>query len=374
MANGHTAGWSLRLIKSVVALAALMIALSSCGGGGELLLGYYLYQNLIDKGGNTRIWHGVVTDTNSVPVEGYLVEITANRPDPAADERRTTTTDAEGEYRIIMPYYEIATYEMTVKHDGVLVFSDEVGPVFNVDQHRDIQVAPINTVTLSGTVTDADAAPLAQVFVTVAKPLSAGTTPDTLLTDGEGKLKYLMTNTTGVYMFENVFGAPLLVAAFSPELGFGYYFIEEPSSMNSGGTVVMPGTGSVEVSVRVLDGAGTPVANDILPVDSRFVMTLAPAHNLASQLGTAIAAEGLFSSITTEEVIALHPTAAELTISSTGPDGQGDNTAAVAPGLYAITIETATGGAFLGVLVGGEERLLTDIESGEVIEVKIPLD
>lgn len=144
--------------------------------------------------------------------------------------------------------------------------------------------------------------------------------------------------------------------------------------MNSGGTVVMPGTGSVEVTIRVLDGAGTPVANDILPVDSRFVMTFAPAYNLASQLGTAIAAEGLFSGVTAEEVIALHPTAAELTVSSTGPDGLGDNTVTVAPGLYAITIETATGGAFLGVLVGGEERLITDAENGEVIEVKIPLD
>jgi len=171
-----------------------------------------------------------------------------------------------------------------------------------------------------------------------------------------------------------VFGAPLLVAAFHPDLGFGYYFIEEPSSMNSGGTVVMPGTGSVKVSVRVLDGAGNPVASDILPVDSRFAMTLTPAYNLASQLGTAIAAEGLFGNITAEEVIALHPTAAELTVSSTGPDGQGDNTATLAPGLYAITIETATGGAFLGVLVGGESRLLTDTENGEVIEVKIPLD
>jgi protocatechuate 3,4-dioxygenase beta subunit len=358
----------------VVALAALVIALSSCGGGGELLLGYYLYKNVIDKGGNSRIWHGVVTNTNSVPVEGYLVEITANRPDPAADERRTDTTDTAGEYRIIMPYYEIATYEISVKHDGVLVFSDEVGPVFDVDQHRDIQVAPIATVTLSGTATDTASDPLAQVFVTVAKPQAAGTTPDTLLTDGEGKLKYLMTNTTGVYMFENVFGAPLLVAAFHPDLGFGYYFIEEPSSMNSGGTVVMPGTGSVKVSVRVLDGAGNPVASDILPVDSRFAMTLTPAYNLASQLGTAIAAEGLFGNITAEEVIALHPTAAELTVSSTGPDGQGDNTATLAPGLYAITIETATGGAFLGVLVGGESRLLTDTENGEVIEVKIPLD
>jgi len=374
MAIGRKTGWSCRLVKSVVALAALVLALSSCGGGGELLLGYYLYKNVIDKGGNTRIWHGVVTDTNGVPVEGYLVEITANRPDPAADERRTGTTNAEGEYRIIMPYYEIASYEISVKHEGVLVYHDEVGPVFNVDQHRDIQVAPINTVTLSGTVTDAAGDPLAQVFVTVAKPLSAGTTPDTLLTDGEGKLNYQMTNSTGVYLFENVFGAPLLVAAFNPGFGFGYYFIEEPTTANSGGTVVLPGTGSVEVSIRVLDGAGNPVANDILPVDSRFELTLAPAYNLASQMGTAVSDAGLFSNITAEEVIALHPTVAQATVSSTGADGVADGSLTVVPGLYALTIEAATGESFLGVLVGDEVRLLADTESGEIIEVKIPLD
>ena len=283
----------LNLIRLVALLAAAAVALSSCSGGGEILLGYYLYKELIDKGGSSRIWHGTVTDTNGQALAGYTVEITANRPDPAGDIRRSTQTDDDGKYEIVMPWYEIATYEIRVSHDNVTVYHEDVGLVFNQDQLRDIQVSPIALVTVSGTVTDCASEPLPQVFVAVAKPASIGTEPDTLVTRQEGGVSYQLTNSTGVYYFEDIFGEPLLVTAFHPQHGFGYYYIEAPSPINSGGTVTMPGAERIEVRVRVLDSTGQPLESAVLPVDYRFTLRLEPAYDLSSQIALAVAEEGL---------------------------------------------------------------------------------
>src|SRR4030042_2154410 len=101
---------------SLVAVAGLVI-LSSCGGGGgEFLLGYYLYRELVGNSSQTRIWSGTVNDTASQPLAGSAVEIIADRPDPAGDERRRAETNSDGEYRIIMPWYELAVYRITVKN------------------------------------------------------------------------------------------------------------------------------------------------------------------------------------------------------------------------------------------------------------------
>jgi protocatechuate 3,4-dioxygenase beta subunit len=361
--------WARILAVSAVAV----VTLSACGGGGEILLGYYLYKEFVDKGGNSRIWHGKVSDTNGQPLPGYLVEITANRPDPAGDVRRSDETNENGEYEIVMPWYELATYEISVLHDNITVYHDNIGIVFNQDQPRDIQVSPVATVTVSGTVTDSDSELLPQVFVTVAKPASIGTEPDTLITLAEGGANYQLTNSTGVYYFENIFGEPLLVGAFHPSYGFGYFYIEEPSPINSGGTVTMPGAGQVEIRVRVLDSTGEPLENAILPVDYRFTLKLAPAYDLSSQIALAVADAGLFSNITAEEVIALHPAGSSLQVSSTDAEGFADTTLEAAAGLYRLTLEDTQGGAFVGVLVGLETRVLHDAIDGEIVEVRVPL-
>ncbi|MCD6282292.1 hypothetical protein J7J84_01620 [bacterium] len=363
----------LNWARLLAILAVAVVALSACGGGGEILLGYYLYKQFIDEGGNSRIWHGTVSDTNGQALPGYLVEVTANRPDPAGDVRRSDETDDNGEYEIVMPWYEVASYELAVMHDGITVYHDEIGLVFNQDQARDIQVSPVATVTVSGTVTDSDSELLPQVFVTVAKPASIGTEPDTLITLTEGGANYQLTNSTGVYYFEDIFGEPLLVAAFHPSHGFGYFYIEEPSPINSGGTVIMPGTGQVELRVRVLDSAGEPLENTILPVDYRFTLRLVPAYDLSSQIALAVADAGLFGNITAEEVIALHPVSGSLQVSSTGAEGFANTTFEATAGLYRLTLEDAQGGTFVGVLVGLETRLLHDAEGGEIVEVRVPL-
>lgn len=363
----------LNWARILAILAVATVTLSACGGGGEILLGYYLYKQFIDEGGNSRIWHGTVSDTNGQALPGYLVEVTANRPDPAGDERRSTETDDNGEYSIVMPWYEVASYEITVMHEGITVYHDEIGPVFNHDQARDIQVSPVATVTISGTVTDSNSDPLPQVFVAVAKPASIGTEPDTLVAQAEGGANYQLTNSTGVYYFEDIFGEPLLVAAFHPSHGFGYFYIEEPSPINSGGTVIMPGAGQVEIRVRVLDSTGEPLENTILPVDYRFTLRLAPAYDLSSQIALAVADAGLFSNITAEEVIALHPVSGSLQVSSTGAEGFADTAFEVTAGLYRLTLEDTQGGTFVGVLVGLETRVLHDAASGEIVEVRVPL-
>jgi|GEM_PF-1492335 len=358
-------------ILAVSAVAAVI--LSACSGGGEILLGYYLYKEFVDKGGNTRIWHGVLSDTSGQPLAGYIVEVFADRPDPAGDVRRSDETNDLGEYEVIMPWYELATYEIKVLHDNVTVYNDNIGIVFNQDQPRDIQISPVATVTVSGTVTDSDSELLPQVFVTVAKPASIGTEPDTLITLPEGGANYQLTNSTGVYYFENIFGEPLLVGAFHPSHGFGYYYIEEPSPINSGGTVIMPGAGQVEIRVRVLGSTGEPLENAILPVDYRFTLRLAPAYDLSSQIAVAVADEGLFSNITAEEVIALHPASSSLQVSSTGAEGYADTALEAAAGLYRLTLEDTQGGTFAGVLVGLETRVLHDAANGEIVEVRVPL-
>ncbi len=363
----------LNLIRLVALLAAAAVALSSCSGGGEILLGYYLYKELIDKGGSSRIWHGTVTDNNGQALAGYTVEITANRPDPAGDIRRSVQTDDDGKYEIVMPWYEIATYEIRVSHDNVTVYHEDVGLVFNQDQLRDIQVSPIALVTVSGTVTDCASEPLPQVFVAVAKPASIGTEPDTLVTRQEGGVSYQLTNSTGVYYFEDIFGEPLLVTAFHPQHGFGYYYIEAPSPINSGGTVTMPGAERIEVRVRVLDSTGQPLESAVLPVDYRFTLRLEPAYDLSSQIALAVAEEGLFSNVTAEEVIALHPVSGSVQVASTGAEAFADNSLEVAAGMYRLSLEDAQGGTFAGVLVGLETRVLNDAVNGEIIEVRVPL-
>ena len=163
------------------------------------------------------------------------------------------------------------------------------------------------------------------------------------------------------------------MGAFHPLHGFGYFYIEEPSPINSGGTVTMPGAEQVEISVRVLDSTGEPLENAILPVDYRFTLKLVPAYDLSSQIALAVADAGLFSNITAEEVIALHPASSSLQISSTGTEGFADAAFQVTAGLYRLTLEDTQGGAFVGVLVGLETRVLHDATDGEIIEVRVPL-
>jgi len=365
-----------KLISVGVVLAGLLgahVVCPSCGGGGEFLLGYYLYRELMQGGTQTRIWQGTVRDTAGAALAGYQVEIMADRPDPAADEKRYAETDSEGKYRIIMPWYELAVYEITVRHQNMVVYHEKVGPVFNQDQHREIEVSPVATVTVSGTVVDAEAEPLAQVFVAVARPATAGTEPDTFATTAEGELNYQLTNNTGVYYFADIFGEPLLVAAFHPSHGFGYYYLQAPSPINSGGTIEMPGAGEVAVSIRLLNSAGEPLGSAVLPVDYRFVLRATPAYDLSSLIGSAVSGAGLFSNITAEEVIALHPVEQTVEVQSSNADSLAEHTLRLRAGLYRLSLEDLAGGTYVGVLIGQSTRLLDDTGAGELVEVRIPL-
>ncbi len=361
-------------IALVLAAMAVALSLSACGGGGELLLGYYLYQQLLNNGSSSQkmIWSGVVTDGTNKPLKGYTVEILANRPDPASDERKSAVTNDTGQYSVAIMWYQVAAYEISVYYQNTTVYHDNIGPVFYQNQTRDIQVPTVSTVAVSGTVVDGAGAASSQAFVCVARPQSLGDTPDTLVKNAEGKTAYMLTNNTGVYLIENVFGSPLLVAGFSPSLGFGYYYIDAPSSVNAGGTVTLPGKTPIPVRVRVLNTASEPLANTILPVDFRFKIKLTPTYNLSTQVATAVRDASLFSGITSEEIIAMHPVAGEANVASTSADGIADITLNLVPGAYKLELASSPGGVFPGVLVGSFQRLLKDA-AGEIIEVRIPL-
>ena len=361
-------------IALVLAAMAVALSLSACGGGGELLLGYYLYQQLLNNGGSSQkmIWSGVVTDGTNQPLEGYTVEILANRPDPASDERKTAVTNANGEYQIAILWFQVAEYEIAVYYQNTRVFHDNIGPVFYQNQTRDIQVTSVSVVAVSGTAVDGTGAPAPEAFICVAKPDVVGETPDILVDNADGDPAYMLTNNTGVYLIEDVFGSPLLVAGFNPDLGFGYYYIDSPSAVNSGGTIVLPGKTPMPIRVRVLNTASEPLSDAILPVDFRFKVKFTPAYNLSAQVASAVHDYTLFGGITAEEIIAMHPVEGNTEVSSTGDDGIADSTLNLIPGVYKVELEAISGGAFSGVLVGNSERLLKTA-AGEVIEVRIPL-
>jgi hypothetical protein len=366
-----------RIYKSaLVAVAAMFTALvlSSCGGGaGELLLGYYLYNQFINTGSSQKmVWSGTVTDGSGNALKGYTVEVQVKRPAPAADELRTGVTKDDGTYAIAVPYYQVAEYEIAVTFENITVYHDNLGPVLFQNQTYNLTVTSVAMATVSGTVEGLDGVPLAQAWVSVAKPMTVGGTPDTLIEKAEGGTASMMTNNTGVFYFENVFGSPLLSVAFNPDYGFGYYFIENPGAGSAGGTVVLPGVEPFTLHVRVLGNDSAPLVNTILPVDFRFKLKVTPAFNLSTQVADAVTEATLFGGITKAEIIALHPTAEDNDVASTGADGIADVTIQLVPGLYNIEVTALDGSAFSGVLVGQEQRILGNT-AGETVEVRIPL-
>ena len=334
-----------------------------------MLLGALIYKNLIKKGNSERIWTGQLRTSSGQLLAGYLVAVTAQRPAPLEDVTRSDVTDESGIYRFSMPWFEVATYTIEVSYESTVVYHEDIGPVANADQTRNVVVTEAVSTTISGVAKDSSGLPLEQILVTAARPEVIGGKPQVLITDESGSTRYQITNASGVFLFETVFGRPLLIVGFNPELGFGYLYLENPAHVG-GGDLLMASGSSVNLHIRVLDSTGEPVSDVVLPVAQRFVIHLEPAYNLSSQVGALVADKQLFGGLTTEEVVALHAEPHSVEVQSTGADGVADQGATLKSGLYQLSLTDTAGNAYEGVLVGSATRLLD--EGSGTIEVKIP--
>lgn len=352
-----------------MALASLILTTSCTGGAGDLLLGALIYKNLIKKGGSERIWTGRVRTSGGQLLADCLVTVTAQRPAPLEDVSRSDLSDDSGMYRLSMPWFEVATYSIEINYESMVVYHEDVGPVANEDQSRDVVVSETLSVAVSGIAKDPAGNPVEQVLVSVARAGTIGGNPDALITDEGGSVRYQITNPSGIFLFDAVFGRPLLVVGFNPELGFGYLYLENPTQ-ESGGDLLMPSGSTVSVEIRVLNAAGEPMADAVLPVAQRFVARLEPAYDLSSQLGALVADEGLFGGRSAQEIAALHPVAGTAEIQSTGADGIADQSCTLKSGLYTVILEDTSGNAYDGALVGLATRMVD--EGSATIEVKIP--
>jgi len=362
-----------RNVKWVVLLVAVS-CLSACGGGGDLLMGYLLYDQFLRNGGNSGIWSGQVRDSLGKPLEGYVISITADRPEPDEDITRTGISSKDGSYRITVPWYENAFYTATVSFEGTTLLSKEIGLVANKDQDLDFEIpVGLSNVTVSGKVIDRDENELSQVFVSVAKPQSVGGEPNSLITeviDSKETIRFVVTNASGAFLFEKVYGKPLLIVGFNPEQGFGYLLVEEPTSLSAGGDLVMPGAKNSSIKAKVLDEAGNVIGSRVLSQAERFDLVLTPAFNLSEQVGAAVSNAGLFGGISAQEVIAIHPTTKVLEVRSTAHDGVSDQSISVLGGLYNLTLKKPDGSDYDGVVIGQNPRMIFG-DSEVVVDVKI---
>jgi len=360
-----------KAVKIIITFLAL-ISLCGCGGGGDLLLGYLLYDQFIRNGGISGIWSGQVRNSLGKPLEGYVVSISADRPEPDEDVTRTGLSDKDGNYRITVPWYENAFYTATVSFGGTELLRKEIGLISKKDQDLDIPVG-LSNVTVSGKVIDRDENELSHVFVSVARPESVGGEPNSLITDvtdSQERVRFMVTNASGAFLFEKVYGKPLLIVGFSPEQGFGYLFVEEPTSVSAGGDLIMPGAGNSIIKVKVLDEAGNSIGSHVFSQAERFNLVLTPAFNLSAQVGAVVSDAGLFGGISAQEVIAIHPVLKVLEVRSTGADGISDQNITVPGGLYNLTLRKPDGSEYEGVVLGENPRIIFG-DSEVVLDVKI---
>ncbi len=363
----------VKVLQGALVLVLLSGFLVGCGaGGGDILVGAFLYNQFLKKGGNNRIWTGKITDTTGKALSGYEVSIIADRVEPDDDVTGRVTTNEEGIYRMAMPWYEDATYTISVSLRGTVLLVRELGKVDNEDQSIDLQIEEgLSEVTISGKVVDTSGLELAQVLVTIAVPDAVGGTPSKIITDEEGNYKFIMTNSSGAFLFERVLGKPVLIIGFSPERGFGYKLIEAPSQVNSGGDLVMPDTERIKVLVKVLDEEGSPIENRLLTESQRFNLVLQPEFNLAGSIGALIESVGLYGGLTSSEVASLHQSQMELEVRSTAESGVSDQWKLVPSGSYYLLLNRPDGGDFEGVVLGDNPKMIAGTNE-VVIEVKVP--
>lgn len=353
------------------AFALTLFIGTSCGaGGGDIIVGALLYNQFFKKESNNKIWTGTITDSVGRPLSDYAVTVIGDREAPNQDFLRSGTTDDEGKYRISVPWYADAVFRIEVSRFGTVLLNKFIGKVEEKDQKFDLQLSEeIASVTISGKAVDAQGNELGQVLVTVARPKVIGGEPTELIRDEEDAYKYLITNSSGAFLFDDVYGKPLLIVGFNKDLGFGYLLIEQPSSVNSGGNLVMPSGLDCTLSAKVLNEEGTPIEHRVLSEEDKFNLIVEPAYDLSAQIGALVEEEGLLGGMQSEEVMALHPVERTLEVRSTQAEGISDQRIVLPSGLYKLQLKAPDGSDFDGVILGEPIRMIAT--PSYVVEVKI---
>ncbi len=358
----------------VVGVVGIMLSVVSCGGGGgNILLGALIYNEFIKKDSNYRLFTGLVTDDMANALEGFEVVVNVDRPEPLEDEDFSTQTDENGNYKVSVPYFADARYTVSVLHGGVVLVSTELGFIAKEDQKVDL-VVPSSLVgsTVSGKVIDGAGNELPLVLVSIAIPDEVGGSPASLITSND-QIRYLITNASGVYLFDQVVGEPLLVIGFNPDYGFGYLLIESVTLGSPGGDLVLPGVGEALIKVKIIDEAGNSLDNHLLKENEKFNLVLEPAFDFSAEIGLLVENEGLFSGMSKELVTALHPSKKVLEVRSTTIDGLSEQEISITAGLYKMSLISPFGQSFDGLILDDNPKLFFPDETVQIL-IKIATD
>lgn len=126
------------LKRRFLALAAILalLAATSCAGGVAALLLY----NILDDEAPTRTWTGTVTDQNSDPVGGILVQVRAEIANDDDLMHFSDTTNLDGEYTVKFRWHEDVNYSIRVINDGTVYAEETVGKVPEQDRELDFTI------------------------------------------------------------------------------------------------------------------------------------------------------------------------------------------------------------------------------------------
>jgi hypothetical protein len=153
-----------------------------------------------------------------------------------------------------------------------------------------------------------------------ASASSLDDTPVALL-DTDGNVNYVVTNDSGVFDLQGNVGKYGIVCAFHPDHGFAYAYAEDTDANGSIPlNIDMGAPGTYNVSVKVVDGTLTPLANQVLSADRRFRLRLYQPFNLGSVVDQVVADNGLFPGLVGDPS-ELHQATVTISVLSTGDDG-----------------------------------------------------
>ncbi len=118
----------------LIAAAALLAA--SCTAA---LAGLLIYE-LLDDQAPTRTWTGTVSDTESQPVGGVLVQVRAEVAGKDDFMNFSDTTNLDGEYTIKFRWNRDVLYSIRVVHEGSVYAEESVGEIELADRQLDFTI------------------------------------------------------------------------------------------------------------------------------------------------------------------------------------------------------------------------------------------
>jgi hypothetical protein len=127
---------SIRVIAAGLLISAAILA-SGCVAGVAALLVY----ELLDDEAPVRTWTGTVTDTNTNPVGGVLVQVKAEVAGNDDVMHFSDTTAQDGTYTVKFRWHEDINYTIRVVGSESTVYYEEViGKVPLVDREQDFVI------------------------------------------------------------------------------------------------------------------------------------------------------------------------------------------------------------------------------------------